>query len=125
VNKIESITYKLAPIQSPFPARTALNGTTNVTQVPNLVVTLPQAQAAGFSQWFQAVVQGKAVSDPGRPGLLEYLAVGSGGALFSLEFLGLALQQLVPITAAGQVPSVKAVMSYQDLRFGYSAAACV
>jgi hypothetical protein len=126
VTKIEAITYKSAANISAISAGTARNVTSGVMQVPSLAVTLPEAQAAGFVQWFQAsVVQGNAASDPGRPGLLEYLATGTGGSLFSLEFLGLALQKLMPITAsAGQAPSVKAVMTCKGLRFGYSAAAC-
>jgi hypothetical protein len=126
VTKIEAITYKSAPNQNAVGTMRMPIGTPSVMQVPSLVVTLPEAQAAGFFHWFQAsVVQGNAASDPGRTGLLEYLVTGTGGSLFSLEFLGLALQKLMPITAsAGQLPSVKAVMYCKGLRFGYSAAAC-
>jgi hypothetical protein len=103
----------------------AISATAPNQSVPSLVLTLPATQAAGFSQWFQAsVIQASAISDPGRAGMVEYLASG-GGTLFSLSFLGLTLQQLVPITAsAGQVPNVNAVMSYKGLGFAYSAAAC-
>jgi hypothetical protein len=127
VNNIEAITYKSAPNISAISVGTARNGTSGVMQFPSLVVTLPEARAAGFVQWFQAsVVQGNATSDPGRPGLLEYLDPSLRESLFSISFLGLGIKQLTPekVSAGSeQVRLVKAEMYYKDLRFAYGAAA--
>jgi hypothetical protein len=127
VNKIEAISVIPALNRSQDLGISRFSGTASSMQMSSLVVTLPEAHAEGFYRWKQDSLAGRtAGSDPGRFGQLDYLDVSLRGSLFSLSFLGLALQRLVPVkVSAGreQVRLVTAEMYYKDLRFAYGAAA--
>jgi hypothetical protein len=80
VNRIEAIAAATAPNQNVNPVMTALAGAASSMQIPNLVVTFPETQAAGFAKWRQdSAVQSNASSNPVRAGVLQYLAAGTGG----------------------------------------------
>ncbi|MDR4495180.1 MAG: hypothetical protein AB7P17_11560 [Nitrospirales bacterium] len=119
VTQVEPILWKRAVTQSPVGARHAPVVTSGQIQTSPLVITLPQSQAAQFTQWFyQFVVQGQASDADERSGTLEYLTSDRQARLFTLRFehLGILRMSPVPQSEASGNPLVKVEMYFESLQ---------
>jgi hypothetical protein len=121
VNKIEAIVVR----QGASGGYQALGGAGGL-QGSNLVVTLPEVDAAAFSKWHEGFVKGSAGRESEKNGTLTYLAPDLRDALFTLTFRGLAISRVTwgKIQSGGEnIPRATAEMIYQGLGFAHGPAA--
>ncbi|HXY23807.1 MAG TPA: hypothetical protein VEI73_04105 [Candidatus Acidoferrum sp.] len=127
VSKIEPVSAQFFTGPDLTQAALSTAGASSKKHFSNLVITLPEAQAVSFYQWYRAaVVQGNQSGTQQRPGILEYLTPSRNDAIFALRFRGLnilSFTQAVNTAGSGLVPNVNVQMSCADLGFAYTAAA--
>lgn len=117
VVKVDSLVWK-----QPFSQAQLVRGeisTVGRILTPNLVLTLPQAQAGPFTQWFyQFVVQGQNSDAHERSGTLEFLASDLQTILFVLNFghLGIFRMSPDPQSQNSPVPLVKVEMYCETMQ---------
>lgn len=120
VIKIDSLVWKQPPVsQGAIGSRQSNQAQVGPFDVPNLVITLPQAQAEPFAQWFHDfVVQGQASDNDERPGILEYLEADRQTPIMTLSFghLGIFRMAPVPQTGTKMIPLVKIEMYCESLQ---------
>jgi hypothetical protein len=120
VNKIEALTIKQKTVERATGEIREAAIEPSTLEIPNLVVTLPEADAAGFFDWHQSfVVDGNCGADREKTGTLEYLA-SDGTVLFTLNLSGLGIFKLTPdkVEAGGEnIRRVKAEMYCENLTF--------
>ena len=94
-------------------------------QASNLVVTLPEADAAAFSKWHEGFVKGNAGRESEKSGTLAYLTPDLREAFFTLTFRGLGISRVIRGRMGGgeNVPRATVEMTYQGLAFGHGPAA--
>jgi hypothetical protein len=86
--------------------------------VSDLVLTLPDSNAAAFYKWFDAVIQGN--SEP-QFGTIEVLSANLKTVVFTVELKGLGLHSLAPeSTDVGTVAMVVARMFCEEARVIFS-----
>ena len=124
VNKIEAIVVGQGRSKG-YEARGMAGG----LQASNLVVTLPEADAAAFQKWHEGLrTEGKGIMGGGRErnGTLAYLTPDLREALFTLTFRNLMVSKLAPErTQAGgeNIRRAMVEMTYQGLAFAHGPAA--
>jgi hypothetical protein len=113
VNRVEGFTL----------TQTAAQGEHPRLEVPDLVVTLPEADAESFFAWHEDfVINGNAVE---RDGTLEYLAPNLGQTLFTIQFENLGIFSLAPEKGQSNSDSIRRVtaeMYCEAIGFGFSRA---
>lgn len=117
VLKVDSLVWKQSVSQGQVGIR--LSKLPDRIQTPNLVITLPQAQAGPFTQWFhQFVIQGQASDNTERSGTLEFLATNLQTILFTLNFghLGIFRMSPVPQSQNSSVPLVTVEMYCETMQ---------
>lgn len=89
--------------------------------VSNLVVTLPEADAATWQAWQRSEQSARAAAGGGKSGQLDYLSPNLREVLFSLTFHNLGLIKLTPTKTQGRenVRRVRAEMSFHGINFNY------
>lgn len=120
---IDALDWKQPVNQMPTGFRETSQGPVGPFDAPNLVITLPQAQAEPFAQWFRDfVVQGQASDNDERPGILEYLEADRQTPIMTLSFghLGIFRMAPVPQTDTKMVPLVKIEMYCESLQLTQS-----
>jgi phage tail-like protein len=126
VNKIDAITVKQKVIDDPVGELRDYAKEPAHLEVPNLVVTLPEAFAQTFYAWHEDfVIKGNNGDDKEKGGTLEYLAPNLQEVLFSITFSHLGIFKLTPEKVEGgseQIRRVKAEMYCEDMKFDYRAA---
>jgi hypothetical protein len=112
VVRVESLVWKQPISQGQIDtqrSKRSKQSTLGHIQTPNLILTVPQAQAGPFTQWFyQFVIQGQASDSAERSGTLEFLASDLQTILFILNFgnLGIFRMSPVPQSQNGPMPLV-------------------
>jgi|GEM_PF-1098244 len=117
VVEVDSLVWKQEASQAQL--RRTERPTVGLIQTPNLVLTLPQAQAGPFTEWFyQFVVQGQNSDAHERSGTLEFFASDLQTILFVLNFghLGIFRMSPVPQSQNSPVPLVKVEMYCETMQ---------
>lgn len=106
VIRVESLVWNQQISQMPIGARrSGLSTVAEKIHTPNLLLTLPQAQAGQFTQWFhQFVIQGKASDSEERSGTLEFLATDLQTILFTVNFGNLGIFRMSPVPPSQNNP---------------------
>ena len=94
-------------------------------EFPNLVVTLPDANAKDFYDWHEDFVI-KGNSSKEKTGFLEYLTPDLKSVIFKLGFQGIGIFKLSPEKVeqgSDQIRRVKAEMYVEDITFDFTSAA--
>jgi hypothetical protein len=119
VNKIEAIVFK-QPITEDLLGRDRVPG---VPEVGNLVVTVAEAGAQTFQDWFDDfVIKGNNSSEEEKTGSLEFLTPDLKTQLFRLDFTGMGIFSLAPVeaTTADRIRRMKAEMYVETIAFSYN-----
>jgi phage tail-like protein len=127
VNKVEAITVKQKVVENPIgQVRDYQKEPANV-ESPNLIITLPEANAAGFLNWQKDfVISGKSNKAAEKTGQLTYLTEDLRETLFTLNFHGLGIFKLTHDKVEAhneQMARVKAEMYCESIQFSYGPAA--
>ena len=89
--------------------------------MPNLAVTLPEADAESFFAWHEEfVING---SNGEKNGTLDYLAPNLGQTLFTIQFENLGIFRLTPEkveAGSEQIRRVKAEMYCEAMTFSFA-----
>jgi phage tail-like protein len=127
VNKIEAITVKQKVVENPVGEMRAYQKEPASVEAPNLVITLAEASAMGFSNWQkESVMSGKNSKANAKTGQLDYLTEDLREPLFTLHFQNLGIFKLTPekVEAGSEnIRRVKAEMYCESIQFVYSASA--
>jgi hypothetical protein len=121
VNKIEAIVVGQGRSKG-YEARGMAGG----MQASNLVVTLPETDAAAFYKWQEGFVKGNPGRESGKNGTLTYLTPDLREAFFTLTFRGLGISRVLRgrIERGGEnIPRATVEMIYQGLAFAHGPAA--
>lgn len=125
VNKVEAITVKQKVVGNPVGGTQAYQKEGTSVESPNLVITLPEANAAGFLNWHQQfVASGKNNKASEKTGQLAYLTEDLSETLFTLNFHGLGIFKVTHDKREAhneQVARVKAEMYCEEIQFRYGA----
>jgi hypothetical protein len=91
-------------------------------QASNLVITLPEADAAAFSKWHEGFVKGGAGRESEKNGTLAYLTPDLRDALFTLTFRGLGISRVIRGRMGGgeNIPRATVEMTYQSIAFAHA-----
>jgi phage tail-like protein len=117
VSRIDAITIK----QTVGAQRGGIRGGPANLEPPNLVATVEESHADGFSKWMMSSSRNPSLPDNKKPGQLEFLSADLREALFTLRFPDLTIRRLTPEPGKMGLKSVKAEMYFQGLQFQYSA----
>ena len=127
VSKIEPVGAQFFSGPGLAQAAISMAGASSTKHFSNLAITLPEAQAASFYQWYRAVVvQGNQTIAQQKSGILEYLTSSRSDSIFALRFGGLKIlrfTQAANTVGSGLAANVNVQMSCADLGFAYTAAA--
>jgi phage tail-like protein len=125
VNKIEALVIKQKVIDNAVGEQRDVPTAVAYLEVPDLVITFPESQAADFWKWHEDfVINGNNDQDHEKTGSLTYLAPNLKDALFTLNFFGLGIFKCEPEkTASGSesLRRVKAEMYCEEIKFDYHA----
>ncbi|TFG61208.1 MAG: hypothetical protein E4H32_07635 [Nitrospirales bacterium] len=119
VVKVDSLVWKQPFIQEQTGPTRSKVPTAGQIQTPNLILTLPQAQASPFTEWFyQFVVKGQNSDAHERSGTLEFFASDLRTILFVLNFghLGIFRMSPDPQSQNSPVPLVKVEMYCETMQ---------
>jgi phage tail-like protein len=123
VNRVEAITVKQKVVENPGGETRDYQKEPANLETPNLVITLPEANAAGFFNWHnQFVISGKNNKSAEKTGQLIYLTEDLREALFTLNFHGLGIFKLTHDKVEPhneQIARVKAEMYCESIQFNY------
>ncbi len=97
VNKIDAIVIKQKSVESPFNESRDWEREPATLEFPNLVITLPEADAGPFQDWYEDfVIDGNNDQDAERPGTLEFLSSNLREILFSIELRQIGIFKITP-----------------------------
>ncbi|MEI6653805.1 MAG: phage tail protein [Verrucomicrobiota bacterium] len=124
VNKIEAIVVKQAFVDNPVGAGRDYQKEPAHLEIPNLVVSLPEAAAGSFQSWFDDfVINGNNGDDVEKSGTLSWMTLDGKLVLGVLEFSHLGIFKLAPDpTQSDGIRRVKAEMYCERMAFDFSAA---
>jgi phage tail-like protein len=127
VNKVEAITVKQKVTDNPVGTAQGYTKEPANLESPNLVITLPEANAAGFLKWHEDFVKsGKNNKGVEKTGQLTYLTEDLRETLFTLNFHGLGIFKLTHDKVEAhneQIARAKAEMYCESIQFSYGPAA--
>jgi hypothetical protein len=101
--------------------QTAVDREPSHLEVPNLVVTLPEADAESFFAWHEDFVINGIGAE--KDGSLEYLAPSLGQTLFTVQFENLGIFKMTPEkveAGSEQIRRVKAEMYCEAMTFSFA-----
>ena len=120
VNKVEALTIKQKIVENPVG-----EGRTYGLEIPNLVITLPEASAESFYAWHEDFVIGGNNSDKNeKNGRLDWLTPDGRFSLGTVEFRNLGIFKLTPDkleSGSDGIRRVKAEMYCEDMLFKFNA----
>lgn len=124
VNKIESLTVKQKVTENAVGEQRDYELEPAHLEIPNLVITLPEANADTFFAWHEDfVIRGMSDSRNEKTGTLSWLG-NNGSLLGSLKFSGLGIFKCAPDkmeAGADNIRRTKAEMYCEDIKFEYKA----
>lgn len=127
VNKIEALTIKQKVAENPIGDLRDYQKEPAALEFPNLVVTLPEADAGPFYQWFDDfVVKGNTGDDKERPGFLELLSPDLKTVLLRMNFSHLGIFSFSPMkqdASADSIARVKVEMYCEQITISAAAPA--
>lgn len=122
VNKIEAITIKQKVVENPVGEMRAAQREPAKLEIPNLVISMPEQNAAALAAWHkESVVNGRAANNR-KDGQLDYLMPDGRESLFTLTFHNLGIFKLTPDkmeAGSENIRRVKAEMYCEEIRFSY------
>lgn len=123
VSKIDALNWVLTTQETDTGTQRDTNRKPGALTVPDLVVTVADANADPFYQWYdEFVVRGGGNDGAERKGTLEYLAPNRQDVLFTLTFSHLGIYSIEPDgagDASETVRRVKVKMYCEDITFDY------
>jgi hypothetical protein len=125
VNKVDAIVFKQNVSDAQIGEGRDYEKLPGPPEVSNLGVTLAEAGAQTFQDWFDDfVIKGNAGSEQEKTGSLEFLAPDLKTSLFRLDFTGIGIVSLksVESTTADRIRRVKAEMYVETIAFAYNGA---
>lgn len=127
VNKIEALTLKQKVTDFPIGAQREVYREPASIEYPNLIVTMPEANADGFYKWYKSfIIDGKNGPENEKTGSLTYLAEDKKTRLCTVNFhhLGLAKMSVDKSEAGSEkIRCVKAEMYCEQMEFKFEQAA--
>jgi hypothetical protein len=122
INKIDALTIKTKVAENPIGELRDYEKEPTSLELPNLVMTLPEADAAPFYQWFDDfVVKGNMGDDKERAGFLELLSPDFKTVLLRVNFSHLGIFSFSPIKReanADGIARVKVEMYCEQITLG-------
>jgi SAM-dependent methyltransferase len=126
VNKIDGLTVRPVLVQLPVGESRSYQQEPSHLEVPNLVVTLPDAAAQSFYDWHEDfVIKGNNDKSREKSGALEFLAPNLQDVLFKLTLSNLGIFSLKSVpsgTGIATIRQVQAEMYCEQISFEYSSA---
>ncbi len=123
VSKIEALTIRQSVSANPVGEQRDYQKEPGNLEVPNLVITFPEAYAKAFYDWHEDfIIKGNNGQDKEKNGSLEYLSP-SGGTYFTLTFKNIGISRLEtvdPGAGAEGVRKVKATLYVEQMSFDYT-----
>lgn len=127
VNKIEALTIKQKVIDNAIGEELVFEKEPVQIDFPNLVLTLPEADAKAWYDWHHSfVIDGKSDPDQEKGGHLEYLTPDMKTVLFTVKFHHLGIIKFTPDkleAGSDKLRMVKIEMYCEQMEFEPSAAA--
>lgn len=127
VSKIEALTVKQKVTEVPLGSEREIWREPAAIEYPNLVITLPEANADGFYRWYKSfMIEGRSDQEHEKEGTLTYLAEDLKTELCVVTFRNLGLFKLsVDKAEAGseKIRCVKAEMYCEQLDFDFKPSA--
>jgi len=122
VNKIEAITIKQKVVENPVGEMRAAQKEPAKLEIPNLVISMPEQNAAALAAWHkESVVNGRTANNR-KDGQLEYLMPDGRESLFTLAFHNLGIFKLTPDkmeAGSENIRRVKAELYCEEIHFSY------
>jgi phage tail-like protein len=126
VNKIDGLTVRTVLVQLQVGDQRSYEKELSHLEVPNLVVTLPDAAAQSFYDWHEDfVIKGNNNKSREKSGTLEFLAPNLQDVLFKLSLSNLGIFSLKSVpsgTSTATIRQVQAEMYCEQISFEYSSA---
>jgi hypothetical protein len=123
VSKVDAIVIKQKVIENAVGEELVFDKEPAQIDFPNLVITLPEADAQGWYQWHKSfVIDGKSEQENEKSGTLEYLAADKSTVLFTLTFQQLGIIKFQPDkleSASDKLRTVKIEMYCESINFEY------
>lgn len=127
VNKIEALVIKQKVTESGVGEERDFEREPTSVEIPNLVITFPEADSQAFYDWHEEfVIKGNNGDDEEKTGTLEYLTSDLKTVLFTLNFFNTGIFKVAdskPEASKDTVKRVKAEMYVEAMQFRYSPAA--
>ncbi len=127
VTKVDAIVIKQKVVENAIGEELVFEKEPAQIDFPNLVLTVPEADAEGWYQWHKSfVIQGRSEQDQEKNGSLEYLAADRNTVLFTLNFYQLGIIKFQPDkleTGSDKLRYVKVEMYCERMEFNYSSSA--
>jgi hypothetical protein len=129
VNKIDGLTVRPVLVQLQVGDQRSSEKELSHLEIPNLVVTLPDAAAQSFYDWHEDfVIKGNNDKSREKSGTLEFLAPNLKDVLFKLTLSNLGIFSLKSVpsgTNTATIRQVQAEMYCEQISFEYSSVAGV
>jgi SAM-dependent methyltransferase len=126
VNKIDGLTVRQVLVQLELGVSRSYQKESSHLEIPNLVVTLPDAAAQSFYDWHEDfVIKGNSDKSREKSGTLEFLAPNLQDVLFKLTLSNLGIFSLKSVpsgTSTATIRQVQAEMYCEQISFEYSSA---
>ena len=125
VSKIEALTIKQKNVDNPCGEVRDAQCEPATLEIPNLVITLPEANAPEFFKWHQSfVIDGVNSDGEEHTGTLEFLTADKKDTLFTITFEHLGIFKISPDSnesGSEKVRNVKVEMYCENMKFDYAA----
>lgn len=127
VSKIEALTVKQKNIENSCGEVRDAQCEPASLEIPNLVITMPEANALDWYKWHENfVIKGQNGDNQEMSGTLEYLTPDKATVLFTINFEHLGIFKISPDaveSGSDQIRKVKCEMYCENMTFEYSTAA--
>lgn len=127
VNKIEALVIKQKVTENAVGEEADFQQEPTSVEIPNLVITLAEADSQAFYDWHENfVIKGNNADDKEKTGKLEYLSTDLKTVLFTIEFANIGIFKVdsaKPESSKDKVTRVKAEMYVEAMQLDYTSAA--
>lgn len=124
VSKVEALTIKQKVIENPLGDELYYQRQATAIDYPNLVITLPEADAEPWYKWHKSfVIDGNSGPGQEKTGTLTYLASDQKTVLFGIHFSNLGIIKFTPDkldSGSDKLRMVKIEMYFETLKFDYN-----